>query len=199
MLPETPVNVTVEVAAAVLGVAVSVMFCAVPGINVSVAGLAVTPAGSPVIATVTVPLKEFIAVSRTLTGEPAAPETMVSDVGDTVSEKSGKSEGAEIVTAMVAEWLSVPDVPVRVTVGLPSVAAEEAVMVTFRAVPGVSESVAGLAVTPEGSPVIVSVTIPVKPFAATAFTLTGCPILPATSATVVGVAVKEKSGGDGGG
>jgi hypothetical protein len=39
----------------------------VPGINESVAGLAVTPAGSPVIATATVPLKELIAVARTLT------------------------------------------------------------------------------------------------------------------------------------
>jgi hypothetical protein len=54
----------------------------------SVAGLAVTPAGNPEIATATVPLKPFAATTRTLTGEPVAPATMVSDAGDTASEKS---------------------------------------------------------------------------------------------------------------
>jgi hypothetical protein len=67
-----------------------------PGINVSVAGFAVTPPGSPVIATVTVPVKPFIAVARTLTGEPAAPATMVSAAGDTASEKSAAGTGVLI-------------------------------------------------------------------------------------------------------
>jgi hypothetical protein len=56
----------VELAAAVLDAAVKVTLCAVPGTSVSVAGDAVTPEGSPVIATETVPLKEFLAVDKTL-------------------------------------------------------------------------------------------------------------------------------------
>ena len=41
-------------------------------------------------ATVITPLNELRAAAVTFTGEPAAPATMVSDVGDTVSVKSGK-------------------------------------------------------------------------------------------------------------
>src|SRR5208337_962223 len=56
-----------------------------------------------------------------------------------------------------------------------------------------SVSVGGFAVTPVGSPLIATVTIPVKPFAGTAFTLICCPMLPATSATVAGEGDNEKS------
>jgi hypothetical protein len=193
--PDVPVKVTVALPAAAEGAAVRVTFCAVPGVNESVAGLAVTPEGSPVIATETLPLKEFAAVARTLTFEPAAPATRVSDVGDTVSEKSGGGGGVETVTVTVVEWLRSPDVPVKVTVALPAAAAEAAVRVTFCAVPGVNESVAGLAVTPVGSSVIATATIPAKPLAGTAFTLIICPWPPAAIATVAGVAVSEKSCG----
>lgn len=85
-------KVTVALPAATVEAALSVTFCAVPGVNVSVAGFAVTPAGNPEIATATVPLKPFTEVARTLTGEPVAPATMVSDAGDTASEKSGGAE-----------------------------------------------------------------------------------------------------------
>ena len=54
-------KVTVEVDTAVPEDAVNTVFCVVPGVNVSVAGLAVTPEGSPVIATATVLLKELVA------------------------------------------------------------------------------------------------------------------------------------------
>ena len=83
-----PVKVTVNLEEAALDAAVSVVLCAVPGVNISVAGLAVTPDGSPLIVTLTLPLKEFIAVARTLTLEPDAPATMVSEVG----ERSSKSQ-----------------------------------------------------------------------------------------------------------
>jgi hypothetical protein len=66
-LPEVPVSVTDTFAAGAVTAAVSVVLCAVPGVSMSVAGLAVTPVGSPEIVTVTVPLKEFKAVARTLT------------------------------------------------------------------------------------------------------------------------------------
>ena len=78
---------------------------------------------------------------------------------------------------------------------LPIAADEEAVRVRFCGVPGVNVSVAGLELTPAGSPLRVTVTAPVNPFAGTALTLTCWPVLPATSATVAGAAVSEKSGG----
>jgi hypothetical protein len=62
---------------------------------VSVAGDAVTPAGRPVIVTATVPVKEFTAVARTLTGEPAAPDAIVSDAGEIVKIKSAAAGGVE--------------------------------------------------------------------------------------------------------
>jgi hypothetical protein len=169
-VPEVPVSVTVAPPATAVEAAVSVTFCAVPGVNVSVAGFAFTPVGSPVIVTETVPLKELSAVASRLTGEPVAPATMVSDLGETVREKSGTG-AAETASATVAEWLRVPEEPVSVTVALPVAAAEAAVSVTFCAVPGVNVSVAGFAVTPVGSPVTATATIPVKPFAGTALTL----------------------------
>jgi len=96
-------KVSVALPAAAVEAAVSVTFCAVPGVNVSVAGFAVTPAGNPEIATVTVPLKEFNAVARTLTGELVAPTVMDNDVGETVSEKSGGGGAALTVSMTVAE------------------------------------------------------------------------------------------------
>jgi hypothetical protein len=63
--------------------------------------------------------------------------TSVNEVGDKPSEKS-PGAAAEIMTASVAEWLRVPDVPVSVTVALPAAAVETAVSVTFCAVPGIS-------------------------------------------------------------
>src|SRR5438477_9685721 len=113
MLPEAPVNVTVAVAVAAVSAAVSVVLCVTPGVRFSVAGFAVTPAGSPVIATATVPANELTAVAVTFTVAPAAPGTIVADTGDTASVKSGG--GAEMVVAIVAEWLRAPDVPVNVT------------------------------------------------------------------------------------
>jgi hypothetical protein len=102
-VPEVPVKVTVALPAAAVEAAVRVTFCAVPGVSDNVLGLAVTPEGSPEMVTETVPLKEFNAVARTLTGEPVVPATRVRDVGDTLSEKSGGGGAAEMVTATVAE------------------------------------------------------------------------------------------------
>jgi hypothetical protein len=91
----------VALPAAALAAAVTVTLCAIPGVSVSVAGCAVTPLGNPVIATITAPVNELTAPAVTLTEEPAAPATSVSDGEDTVSMKSGG--GAAIVAATVAE------------------------------------------------------------------------------------------------
>ena len=66
-VPEVPVNVRLLLPVAAVEAAVRVTFCAVPGVSVRVDGLAVTPVGSPVMATETAPVKEFSAVASTLT------------------------------------------------------------------------------------------------------------------------------------
>jgi hypothetical protein len=81
---------------------------------------------------------------------------------------------------------------------MPTVAVEDpalaaAVSVVLCAVPAVRESEDGLALTPAGRPLIVTATVPEKPFAGTAFTLTICPAPPAMRASVVGDTVSEKS------
>ena len=66
-LPELPVKVTVDVDAAAADDAVSVVLCAMPGVRLKDAGLAVTPVGSPVIATLTAAEKPPAALALTLT------------------------------------------------------------------------------------------------------------------------------------
>lgn len=183
---------TVGVAAAAFAAAVRVTLCAVPGVSLSVAGLAVTPAGSPVMATATEPLNEFSDDARTLTLRPVAPPTMVNEVGDTLKVKSG---AAVTAPAMVAECVSALEVPVSVRVKLPVAAAGAAVSARFCGVPGVRVSVAGFAVTPAGRPLTATATFPVKPSAGTALTLICWAEPPAVRVRVAGEAVSEKSGG----
>jgi hypothetical protein len=76
---------------------------------------------------------------------------------------------------------------------LPETAFALAVRLTLCGVPGVSVSVAGCAVTPAGSPVIATDTIPVKPFNPAALTLSCCPAPPAIGVTLEGITDKEKS------
>jgi hypothetical protein len=89
-LPEVPVKVTVAEPPIAALLAVKVMFCAVPAVKVSVAGVAVTPAGNPLSATVTGAENPFIALAVTLTGAPAAPPITEAVVGETPREKSGE-------------------------------------------------------------------------------------------------------------
>jgi hypothetical protein len=187
------VKLTVAVAAPALDAAVNVVLCAVPGTSESAAGLAVTPLGSPVMATATVLLKELIAVARRLTFEPVPPAASATDVGAREREKSADGAAVVTVAATVAEWLRVPEVPLKVTVALLPAAEDAAVRVTVCAVPGIKVNVNGLAVTPDGSPATVTLTVPVKPFCAAAFTLTVWPMAPALSVTEAGVDVSEKS------
>lgn len=183
---------TLEADAGAVIAAVRVTVCAAPGVSVRDAGFAVTPVGRPVIATATLPVKEFIAFAVTLTGEPVAPATKVSDAGERVSEKSGG--GAAIVAATVAVRAREPEVPVMVRVALPMVAVAAAVSVTVCAAPGVRLKVVGCAVTPEGRPVIATATVPLKELRGAALILICCEAPPATSATDDGEEDREKSG-----
>ncbi len=79
------------------------------------AGLAVTPAGSPLNATLALPVKPFSAVDVSWTGCPAPPMVRLSDWGLTASEKSGCGGGGGAVTVMASEAVCVivPDEPVN--------------------------------------------------------------------------------------
>jgi hypothetical protein len=193
-LPEVPVNVTVDVEDAAVTAAVSVTVCAIPGARLNVAGLAVTPAGSPVIAMFTVPVNEFTAVAVTLTKPLAPPAASVAEVGASVSVKSGGGAPCT-VSARGAMCVRLPDVPVNVSVDVEDAAVLAAVSVTVCAIPGERLNVAGLAVTPAGSPVIAMFTVPVNEFTAFAVTLTKLLAPPAASVAEVGARVSVKSGG----
>jgi hypothetical protein len=192
--PELPVKVIVVLPAVAAAEAVMVTLCVTPGVSVSAEGCAVTPLGNPLIATDTVPLNPLIAATFTLICCPVPPAPRAIAVGVEDKVKSGTGAGREIVSAAVITWLSVPELPVRVIIALPAVVAAEAVIVTLCATPGVSISVEGCAVTPLGSPLIATDTVPLNPLTGTALTLICCPAPPDISEIAVGVEDKEKSG-----
>lgn len=121
------------------------------------------------------------------------PPVRLTDVGETEREKSAAGAAAATVIAAVPLWLRDPETPANVMFADVAAALAAAVRVTVCAVPGVTVNEAGLAVTPAGSPEIVTATGEVKPPLATAFTLNCAPDPPATSAAVVGETVIEKS------
>jgi hypothetical protein len=92
---EVPVKVIVELPAAAVAAAVSVTVAATPGLNVTVAGLALTPVGNPEIATATLPVNPLVAVAVRLTVCAAAPAVIVSVVGAAAREKSGAGVGID--------------------------------------------------------------------------------------------------------
>jgi hypothetical protein len=93
--PEVPVNVTMALPAAALTAAVTVTVCAVPGVKLSVAGCAVTPMGSPAIATLTIPVKPLAGTAFTLICCPVPPGTSEMLAGVVVRVKSLAAEGLE--------------------------------------------------------------------------------------------------------
>jgi hypothetical protein len=82
------------------------------------------------------------------------------------------------VSASVAVWVSEPEVPVNTTLAVPACAMLAAVRVMLWGVPGVSETDAGLAVTPAGNPLNATAVVPVKPLSAVAVSWTACPTPP---------------------
>jgi hypothetical protein len=83
--------------------------------------------------------------------------------------------------------MSPPEVPVNVTVAVAATAVRAALSFVFCGVPGVKVNVAGLAVTPAGSPEIVIATAPLNEFVAVAVTPTEALTDPPTIVTDVGV------------
>ena len=153
----------------------------------------VTPVGSPLTVTVTVPVNPFVGVACNVICDPGAPSTIVSICGVTPSEKSaGGGGGRATVTATVAVWVSKPELPVRVSVPAPAWAAAAALKVTVCAAPGARLRVDGFAVTPAGSPVNVTATTPENPFTPVVATLI-CVVDPVAIATTPGFTRRPKS------
>ena len=113
------------------------------------------------------------------------------DAGDRVSVKSGG--GWEIVTVTVAEWVSIPEVAVRVSMALPDAAAADAVRIIVCGVPGVRVSMAGWAVTPLGNPAMATDTMPAKLLIGAAVMVICWADPPERRVMVAGEADKEKS------
>jgi|SRR5580658_9815809 hypothetical protein len=95
------------------------------------------------------------------------PSTRVSEEGETAMVKFFVPEEALTVSAMVALWVSDPDVPVIVTVAAPVVAEADAVSVrvevTLPFAIGVTGLVENAALTPEGRPLALSVVAELNP------------------------------------
>ena len=153
--PEVPVMVTVYVPAAAVALAVKVSRLA-PVVGL-VPNTAVTPLGKPDAASVTLPVNppESITV---MVSVPLLPSAIDSADAERESVKFG---GPVTVRLIVVDAVSVPEVPVIVTVDVPAMAVALAVSVS-RLAPVVG-LVPNIAVTPLGKPDAARVTLPVNP------------------------------------
>ena len=95
--------------------------------------------------------------------------------------------------ARAAVCVRAPDVPVKVAVAEAAAVPTGAVRESVAAVPGVSVSVDGCAVTPAGKPAIVTCTLEENPSSAVARTETVCGVPLAVKVTAAGFTLKEKS------
>lgn len=156
-LPDVPPMVTVArpIVAVLLAVSVNTLFPVVG----FVAKPAVTPVGRPETASVTDPVKppRLFTAMVSVALLPCVTDRVD---GDEASEKLG-GVLTTTVTAMLVEVVKEPEVPVMVTVEVPTVAVLLAVRVT-RLLPVVG-LVAKAAVTPVGKPDAVRATLPVNP------------------------------------
>jgi hypothetical protein len=153
-VPEVPFSVTVELPIVAVELAAKLML--VP-VVIAVPNEAVTPAGSPVTLTDTVPAKPFTAARLSV---PLALEPRVTP--RLVGTNASVNPGAVTVTDTVVVAFSVPEVPVTVTEYVPAAAVLLAAKVSLLEV----VVVAGLklAVRPEGNVPTVNATLPLKPF-----------------------------------
>jgi hypothetical protein len=156
-VPEVPVMVTVELPAVAVALAVSVSTL-LPVVGL-VPNAAVTPLGKPDAARVTLPAKGLTSVT-VIVSVPLLPWVMVSEAAERESVKL-PVPAALTVSAMVVVAVTLPEVPVIVTVADPVVAVLLAVNVsTLLPVAGL---VPNVAVTPLGNPEAARVTLPVNP------------------------------------
>jgi hypothetical protein len=180
IVPDVPVIVTE--AGPVTAEADAVSFSVVP------VNAAVTPVGNVPTASVGVPVKPFSGVT-VMVLVPDAPCVTLKLAGAAAKAKLGP---AFTVRLMVADADVVPEVPVTLTVLVPTAAAAVALNVATLVV----EVEAGLkeTVTPVGRAEVVSVTLPVKPlFGVTVIVLVA--LAPSTTLSVgVEVAIEKDAG-----
>ena len=154
--PEVPVIVTLKVPVCAVFEAVSVNVL----LLVALLGLknALTPLGKPVTARLTLPLNPFCPTTVTVL-VPLPPCTTVNAAGPA---DNVKLPCEFTVTLNVVEFVRLPDVPVTVTLAVPTAAVLLAVNVKVVALC----ELLGLkaAVTPLGNPVAAKLTLPVNPF-----------------------------------
>jgi hypothetical protein len=177
------VTVELPVAAALLAVRVSTLDV------VALVGLkaAVTPLGRPDADSATLPVNPFCGAIVTVL-VPAAPCVTVTLEGAAERVKFCTA-AAFTVSASVAVFVRVPDVPVIVTVTVPVAAEPLAVRVSTLDV----EALAGLkdAVTPLGRPDADNATLPVNPFCGAIVTVL-VPAAPCVTVTLEGAAERVK-------
>ena len=164
--------------AAVPAAAVRLRVAAVPGVRVSEDGCAVTPEGSPEIATDTLPEKPLTAVANTETVDAVPFDGKLTEAGMTLSEKSAAAACTEREPWVLTAWP--PMVVLKETIAVVVAAEAAAVSVNGKAVPGVRESVDGEIATPVGNPDTVTVAAPV-PEPADSRREACCPLAPDVS------------------
>jgi hypothetical protein len=156
-------------------------------VSVSDDGCAVTPAGSPEIATDTLAEKPPTAVANTETVDAVPFDGKLNEVGLTLSEKSAAAACTEREPWVLTAWP--PMVVLKESAAVAVAAEAAAVSVTGKAAPGVSESVDGEMVTPAGNPESMTVAAPVLPGAVNSREA-GCPLPPAVSLMLEGERVR---------
>ena len=187
-VPEVPVMVTEEVPAVAVELAVKV------SVLVAVArfGLkaAVTPAGKPEAAKLTLPVNPFSSVTVIVLVPPAPPCVIATLVGDAANEKLAVPPVVTVrLTVVVCD--SVPEVPVIVTVEeLAPAKALAFTVIVLEVVPGFGLNAA---VTPDGNPEAAKVTLPVNPFCG-AIVIVLVPLPPRATVKLVGEAESAKFG-----
>lgn len=152
-VPDLPANCTVAEAAGAEAVADSVTCCGVPAESANEAGEAVTPEGTPAMATWMDCEKPLLGVAaiETLCEEPAV---RVSVPGLAESEKPAGADVAAAVTETVtlAVLMSDPDVPANCNVAVSAGAEATAVRLTCWGEPGMRVKLEGDTLTPAGVP-----------------------------------------------
>ena len=192
-VPEVAVNFTVDEVTAAAADAERFTCCGVPGVRLKVDGEAVTPEESPLVVTLIVPENPLRPVAESFTGC-ALPPAVRATLGTFVeTEKSGVATAALTVTATDALWLSAPDVAVNNTVDEVTAAAADAERFTCCVAPGARLNVEGEAVTPDESPLVVTLIVPENPLRAVAESFTGCALPPAVRDRLDTFVENEKS------
>ena len=161
-LPLVPVIVTVELPDGVVLAVVTVSVELPDPVTVAGEKLAAAPVGNPLALSVTTPPKLFNGVI-VVVYVPAFPDTTFCVLGLPVIVKSGGGGTAFTTILTGAECVSVPLVPVIVSVDVPTGVVLPVVTVSVMVPDPVTVAGEKLAVAPVGNPLTLGVTTPVNP------------------------------------